>query len=142
VGPPVGVLSAHDAITLTENHIRQRHRDLLAHSTRDERHRGSYMTHPNPVEAFDQNGTGLGGGWTGTSLAIGRKYVTLDFLTFVMAGHDPAIHAEPLGLAFQMLELASTRGWPGRARPGETILEAIILQRPPSPVRSSTAIMA
>jgi Fic family protein len=54
------IFSAYDAIPLTENHIRQLHRDLLAHSTKDERHRGSYKTLPNHVEAFDENGASLG----------------------------------------------------------------------------------
>ena len=54
------VFGAYDAITLSENHIRQLHRDLLAHSTKDERHRGSYKTLPNHVEAFDENGKSLG----------------------------------------------------------------------------------
>lgn len=49
-----------DAIPLTENHIRQLHRDLLAHSDKDERHRGAYKTLPNHVEAFDENGRSLG----------------------------------------------------------------------------------
>jgi Fic family protein len=54
------VFGAYDAIPLTENHIRQLHRDLLVHSTKDERHRGSYKTLPNHVEAFDENGKSLG----------------------------------------------------------------------------------
>jgi Fic family protein len=54
------VFGAYDAIALTENHIRQLHRDLLAHSTKDERHRGSYKTLPNHVEAFDEDGKSLG----------------------------------------------------------------------------------
>jgi Fic family protein len=54
------IFGAYDAIPLTENHIRQLHRDLLAHSTKDERHRGSYKTLPNHVEAFDEDGKSLG----------------------------------------------------------------------------------
>jgi Fic family protein len=54
------VFSAYEAISLTENHIRQLHRDLLAHSTKDERHRGSFKTLPNHVEAFDEEGRSLG----------------------------------------------------------------------------------
>jgi Fic family protein len=54
------VFNAYDAIPLTENHIRQLHRDLLVHSTKDERHRGSYKTLPNHVEAFDEEGRSLG----------------------------------------------------------------------------------
>lgn len=47
-------------IPLTENHIKQLHRDLLAHSTKDERHRGAYKTLTNHVEAFDEDGRSLG----------------------------------------------------------------------------------
>jgi Fic family protein len=48
------------AIELTENHIKQLHRDLLAYSARDERHRGNYKTHPNSVSAFDADGEEIG----------------------------------------------------------------------------------
>ena len=54
------IFDAYDAIPLTEIHIRQFHRDLLAHSTKDERHRGSYKTLANHVEAFDEDGRSLG----------------------------------------------------------------------------------
>jgi Fic family protein len=54
------IFSAYDSIPPTENHIRQLHRDLLIHSTKDERHRGSYKTLPNHVEAFDEVGRSLG----------------------------------------------------------------------------------
>ncbi|MEK7751508.1 MAG: DUF977 family protein [Acidobacteriota bacterium] len=54
------VFKAYDAIPPTENHIRQLHRDLLAHSTKDERHRGAYKTLANNVEAFDETGRSLG----------------------------------------------------------------------------------
>lgn len=54
------IFSAHEAISFTENHIRQLHRDLLAHSTKDERHRGAYKTVSNNVEAFDEQGESLG----------------------------------------------------------------------------------
>lgn len=54
------VFRAYDAITITENHIRQFHRDLLVHSTKDERHRGEWKTLDNHVEAFDEDGRSLG----------------------------------------------------------------------------------
>jgi Fic family protein len=54
------VFSHWEAITLTENYIKQLHRDLLAHSEKDERHRGEYKTLPNHVEAFDEFGNSLG----------------------------------------------------------------------------------
>lgn len=47
-------------IALTENHIKQLHRDLLQFSTKDERHRGDYKTHDNHVEAFGPDGESLG----------------------------------------------------------------------------------
>jgi Fic family protein len=54
-------LFAHfDAIDLTENHIKQLHRDLLAFSDKDERHRGAYKTLANHVVAFDADGRELG----------------------------------------------------------------------------------
>lgn len=54
------VFSHFDAIELTENHIFQLHRDLLAHSAKDERHRGAYKTLPNHVSAFDADGKEIG----------------------------------------------------------------------------------
>ena len=54
------VFRSWDEITVTENHIKQLHRDLLAHSEKDERHRGSYKTGPNNVVAFDQEGKQIG----------------------------------------------------------------------------------
>ncbi len=47
-------------LTLTENHIKQLHRDLLQYSSKDERHRGAYKTHDNHVEAFGPGGDSLG----------------------------------------------------------------------------------
>lgn len=54
------IFSAYEAISFSENHIRQLHRDLLAHSTKDERHRGAYKTLSNNVEAFNEQGESLG----------------------------------------------------------------------------------
>lgn len=54
------VFQAWQHITLTENHIRQLHRDLLRHSDKDERHRGQYKHAPNSVAAFDAQGQQIG----------------------------------------------------------------------------------
>jgi Fic family protein len=43
-------------IPITENYIKQLHRDLLRWSTKDERHRGEYKTLANSVAAFDPEG--------------------------------------------------------------------------------------
>ena len=47
-------------IALTENHIKQLHRDLLQYSSKDERHRGEYKRHNNHVEALGPDGENLG----------------------------------------------------------------------------------
>ncbi len=54
------VFAHADAITVTENHIKQLHRDLLQYSAKDERHRGDYKTSPNHVVAFDASGKEIG----------------------------------------------------------------------------------
>lgn len=45
---------------VTENHIKQLHRDLLRHSKKDARHRGEYKTVRNDVGAFDADGQMIG----------------------------------------------------------------------------------
>jgi len=47
-------------IAITENHIKQLHRDLLRYSSKDERHRGEYKKLPNNVVAFDEDGREIG----------------------------------------------------------------------------------
>ena len=54
------VFDAWASIPLTENYLKQLHAMLLRHSTKDERHRGSYKTTPNNVEAFDADGKSIG----------------------------------------------------------------------------------
>ena len=54
------VFRAWSEIPLTENHVRQLHRDLLQFSDKDERHRGSYKNLRNDVGAFDANGKMVG----------------------------------------------------------------------------------
>lgn len=47
-------------IELTENHIRQLHRDLLKYSSKNKRHRGEYKKQFNHVEAFGPDNVSLG----------------------------------------------------------------------------------
>ena len=54
------VFQAYEDLRLTENHIRQLHQTLLRHSTKDERHRGSYKILPNHVVAKDADGNEIG----------------------------------------------------------------------------------
>ena len=50
-------------ITITENHIKQLHRDLLRYSGKDAHHRGGYKVTSNNVVAFDENGKQIGIGF-------------------------------------------------------------------------------
>jgi Fic family protein len=54
------VFANSEEIALTENHIKQLHRDLLKYSSKDKRHRGEYKTHNNHVEAFGPDGESIG----------------------------------------------------------------------------------
>ena len=54
------VFTSWEFIALTENHLKQLHRDLLRHSRKDERHRGNYKTASNSVVAFDADGRQVG----------------------------------------------------------------------------------
>jgi Fic family protein len=54
------VFRAWSDIPLTENHLKQLHRDLLQYSDKDERHRGEYKTLRNDVGAFDADGKMIG----------------------------------------------------------------------------------
>lgn len=54
------VFRAWEDIAVTENHIKQLHRDLLIHSEKDTWHRGNYKTSSNSVAAFDEEGRQIG----------------------------------------------------------------------------------
>ena len=54
------VFQSYEDLHLTENHIRQLHQTLLRHSTKDNRHRGSYKTLSNSVVVKDAEGHEIG----------------------------------------------------------------------------------
>ncbi len=54
------VFDSWEHIPVTENFIKQLHRDLLKYSEKDEWHRGAYKTTSNSVAAFDENGSQIG----------------------------------------------------------------------------------
>lgn len=54
------IIGAWQNISVTENHIKQLHRDLLTHSEKDGWHRGSYKTSQNNVAAFNEDGKQIG----------------------------------------------------------------------------------
>ncbi len=96
------VFESHLEISLTENHLKQLHAELLRYATKDERHRGHYKTLPNNVEAFDEHGHSVGVvfetaspfdtpglmeelvGWTRTALDEGELHPLLVIGVFVV----------------------------------------------------------
>jgi Fic family protein len=54
------IFASWSEITVTENHIKQLHRELLRYSDKDQRHRGGYKTASNSVAAFDAEGKQVG----------------------------------------------------------------------------------
>ncbi|WP_375650991.1 Fic family protein [Bartonella sp. OT172YNZD] len=54
------IFQSWNDIPITENHIKQLHRDLLYESDKDERHRGEYKTLRNDVAAFNSEGKMVG----------------------------------------------------------------------------------
>ena len=54
------VFQSWENIRISENHIKQLHRDLLRYSKKDEYHRGKYKKSSNEVAAFDTKGKQIG----------------------------------------------------------------------------------
>lgn len=54
------IFDSNSGIKLTENHLKQLHRELLQYSSKDERHRGEYKTNNNHVEAIGPDGESIG----------------------------------------------------------------------------------
>lgn len=89
------VYTAWEVIDLTENHVRQLHRDLLKYSEKDERHRGNYKTLPNHVEAFGPGGTRLGVVFE-TAAPFDTPRLTAELLTWTRAGLTRPADLHPL----------------------------------------------
>lgn len=96
------IFESNNEITLTENHIKQLHRELLQYSSKDGRHRGEYKTHNNHVAAIGPDGESLGivfetaspfdtprlmgelVRWTNDSLACGNLHKLIIIAIFVV----------------------------------------------------------
>lgn len=85
------VFDAWREIAITENHIRQLHRDLLRHSAKDERHRGSWKTLSNSIAAFDAEG-----GQVGIVFETASPFDTPRLMRELIAWHDAAVEADEL----------------------------------------------
>jgi Fic family protein len=86
------VFSSWAEITLTENHIKQLHRDLLKHSQKDEHHRGGYKTQSNSVAAFNDAGKQVGIVFE-TATPFDTPRLMTDAVDWVRAGlEDKTLH--------------------------------------------------
>jgi Fic family protein len=85
------VFEAFEDLRITENHIRQLHQTLLRHSTKDERHRGSYKTLDNHVVAFDAEGNEIG-----VVFQTESPFNTPRAMEFLVAWTDKAIREEAM----------------------------------------------
>jgi len=54
------IFQSWQELALTENHIKQLHRDLLKYSDKDAYHRGEYKKQSNSIAAFDDEGQHIG----------------------------------------------------------------------------------
>src|SRR5258705_7407343 len=79
-------------ITITENHIKQLHRDLLVYSKKDARHRGEYKTSSNSVAAFDKAGKQIGIVFA-TATPFDTPHLMTELITwFNQANDDRRLH--------------------------------------------------
>lgn len=88
------VFASWQDITLTENHIKQLHRDLLIHSEKDAWHRGNYKTSTNSVVAFDENGAQIGVVFE-TATPFDTPRLMTELVTWMQA-QRAAAHLHPL----------------------------------------------
>lgn len=122
------VFERHAAIDLTENHIKQLHRDMLKHCGKDERHRGEYKKTPNNVEAFGPDGKSLGVVFeTATPFDTPRLMTELVAWT-ADALRGRALHALVVSAAFVVVFLAIHPFQDGNGRLSR-VLTALLLLR-------------
>lgn len=86
------VFRSWEDMAISENLVKQLHRDLLAHSDKDAWHRGTYKTSSNNVAAFDADGNQVGIVFeTATPFETPRRMAELvDWLT--MARDENGLH--------------------------------------------------
>jgi Fic family protein len=80
------VFASATDISVTANHIKQLHRDLLRCSDKDERHRGGYKSASNSVAAFD-----AGGNQIGVVFETASPFDTAGLMGDLMAWYDEAL---------------------------------------------------
>jgi Fic family protein len=122
------VFRSWDEITITENHIKQLHRDLLVHSDKDERHRGGYKTGPNNVVAFDQDGKQIGVVFE-TATPFDAPQLTTEIVTwFTAAIEEKRLHPLLIIAIFTVVFLAIHPFQDGNGRLSRIITTLMLLR--------------
>ena len=122
------VFTAWDVIDLTENHLRQLHRDLLKYSEKDERHRGAYKTLPNHVEAFGPDGQRLGVVFE-TASPFDTPRLTAELLSWTRAAlGNAAVHPLPAIAVFVVVFLAIHPFQDGNGRLSRILTTLLLLR--------------
>ena len=100
------IFASWQEIALTENHIRQLHRDLLQYAGKDDRHRGVYKTQNNHVEAFGADGKSLGVVFE-TALPFDTPRLMAELVAWT---RERLVLGDLPELSVQILELCRERG--------------------------------
>jgi Fic family protein len=115
-------------LRVTENHVKQLHRDLLRHSAKDERHRGEYKTLRNDVGAFDASGTMIGVVFeTATPFDTPRQMAEL-FAWLEEATTNKTLHPLLIVAVFALVFLAIHPFQDGNGRLSRILTTLLLLQ--------------
>ena len=122
------VFQSWNDITITENHIKQLHRDLLVYSQKDERHRGEYKTASNSVVAFDEDGKQVGVVFE-TATPFDTPALMQELLIWVNQARDErALHPLLIIAVFVVVFLAIHPFQDGNGRLSRVLTTLLLLQ--------------
>ena len=122
------VFQSWNDITITVNHIKQLHRDLLVYSHKDERHRGEYKTASNNVVAFDEDGKQVGVVFE-TATPFDTPALMQELLIWVNeAREEKALHPLLITAIFVVVFLAIHPFQDGNGRLSRVLTTLLLLQ--------------
>jgi len=122
------VFQSWNDITITENHIKQLHRDLLVYSQKDERHRGEYKTASNSVVAFDEAGKQVGVVFS-TATPFDTPALMQELVIWVNEARDEkALHPLLIVAVFVVVFLAIHPFQDGNGRLSRVLTTLLLLQ--------------
>lgn len=114
------VFSAWQELTLSENHVKHLHRDLLRYSAKDDRHRGEYKTTSNDVVAFDEQGNQIGVVFE-TASPFDTPRLMTELVDWFNANHESRALHPLIGIGIFVvvfLEIHPVPGWQWPVKPG------------------------